>query len=253
VVKTSTSERSPLSPTLWPPDAFRWWASLGFAALLFFTVFVPPTIFFAVLYAFRLVGIEQLKGLTWAAIFGQFIAYGVSLGVIALFLPAIAQRPLSALGLRRPRWSDIGWGIVGALAMALIGTATGIVQEYVFHLKADEVQVHQLRAAHGSVVFAIVFLACVAAPFFEEIVFRGFVFNALLRYVPVWAAVLLSALVFGGIHYLPGNGGVIIPLAATGVVLALVYYRTGSLVASMITHAVFNLLTVVQVVGFHQG
>ncbi|MBV8580931.1 MAG: hypothetical protein JOZ86_09865, partial [Candidatus Eremiobacteraeota bacterium] len=48
------------------------------------------------------------------------------------------------------------------------------------------------------------------------------------------------------------NAGAIFPLIASGIVLALVYYRTVSLPASMITHGLFNAFTVVAVLVFHQ-
>jgi hypothetical protein len=120
------------------------------------------------------------------------------------------------------------------------------------HVKPEEVQVAYLRNARGSELAGYVLVACVAAPFTEELIFRGFVFNALRRYLPTVAAVLLSALIFGFAHWQPGNAGAIAPLVATGVVLAAVYVRSGSLVASMITHALFNSFTVVAVLVFHQ-
>ena len=101
-------------------------------------------------------------------------------------------------------------------------------------------------------IWMFVVLACVAAPFFEELTFRGFVFNAFRRYLPGWAAIILGGIAFGFAHLQPGNAGAIAPLAAGGMVLAWVYYRTGSLFASMITHATFNLVPVVLIVGFHQ-
>jgi len=75
----------------------------------------------------------------------------------------------------------------------------------------------------------------------EEFVYRGFLFNALLRYAPVWIAALVSGLLFGISH---GSLSAFLPLAASGVVLAYVYQRSGSLTASMISHALFNLINV---------
>jgi membrane protease YdiL (CAAX protease family) len=113
--------------------------------------------------------------------------------------------------------------------------------------------VQLLRQAHGSLLAGFAFIACVGAPVFEELTFRGFIFNALLRYMPVWLAVLLSATLFGFAHFAPGNAGAIVPLIAGGAVLAVVYYRSGSLVASMITHSLFNAFTVVAVASGHGG
>jgi membrane protease YdiL (CAAX protease family) len=167
-------------------------------------------------------------------------------------LPALARSSWRALGLRAPRWSDAGYALGGAVLMVLVAAGTGVLQESLFHVKPDEVQVQWLRAARGPLIGIFVFLACIAAPFVEELTFRGFVFNALRRYLPTWCAVVLSAFVFGLAHMQPGNAGAIAPLAAGGVVLAVVYYRSRSLVAAMLTHAAFNCFTVVLVLVFHQ-
>jgi len=252
VVKISTSARSPLSPQLYPPEAFRWWASLGFALVLIIASFAPAAFFLAILLVFHMASLQDLKSLTWPVIAAQFASYAVSLALIAAVLPMIAQRPLSALGLRLPRASDLAWGLGGAVVMIIVASVAGAVQENVFHVKADEVQVHWLREARGTLIAGFVILACIAAPFFEELTFRGFIFNAFLRYCPAWLAVLLSSVLFGLAHLQPGNIGAIVPLAAGGLVLATVYYRSGSLAASMVTHALFNTFTVVLVLVFHQ-
>jgi membrane protease YdiL (CAAX protease family) len=252
VVKTSTSARSPLSPTRWPAEAFPWYGSLGVAVLLVFASVIPAAFFMALMLAFNLASLHDLRMLSWPVIAAQLASYAVALGLLAAVMPLLARRSFRALGLRVPGTSDLAWAALGAIAMLLAAWLTGAAQEAVFHLKADEVQVHWLRDARGSVIAGFVFLACVAAPFMEELMFRGFFFNALLRYAPVPVAVLLSAVLFGFAHWQPGNAGAIAPLAATGVVLAVVYYRSGSLTASMLTHACFNLFTVVIVLGLHQ-
>jgi len=252
-VKTSISARSQLSPTLWPPDAFVWWRSLAFGSALLIMALVPPVLALATMLLFHLVTLQDLRTFSWAAIVAQLISYAAQLVVIVAVLPSLAKRPFSALGLRAPRPSDLVWGIAGAAVMVLAGSLAAALQEAVFHLKADEVQVQMLRSTRGSAIAGFVFLACVAAPFFEEVTFRGFVFNAFLRYMPAWAAVILSAVAFGLVHWLPGNAGAIVPLVAGGVVLAVVYYRSGSLVASMITHSLFNLFTVFVVLVLHQS
>ncbi len=253
MVKSSISARSPLSPTLWPREAFTWWKSLLFAVLVFTMVLVTVTFAFGVALGFGLATMKELQTLSWPLLFAQLFSYAAVLAVIAAVLPALAQRPLRELGLRAPRLSDLAWGTGGVVAMIAAVALAASLQERFVHFKADQVQVQWLRAAHGPLLAGFAFLACVAAPFFEETVFRGFIFNALLRYLTPWGAVVISALVFGLFHLLePGNSGAVFPLAAGGVVLALVYYRSGSLVASMLTHALFNAATFVAVSVFHQ-
>jgi membrane protease YdiL (CAAX protease family) len=253
VVKTSTSARSPLSPTLYPPEAFPWYGSLGVVLVLFVVTILSSAFFIGIAYVFHFATIEELKRLSWPTIVVQIWSYAITLAVLFGILPALAKRPLGELGLRAPRLSDVAWGLGGAVAMIVFAALTGALQDALFHLKPDEVQVHWLREARGSLVIAFAVLACVIAPVFEETVFRGFLFNALLRYVPAWAAAVLSAVVFGLAHLQSGNAGAIAPLVSGGIVLAAVYYRTGSLAASMTTHAAFNAFTVVLVVVFHQS
>ena len=253
MVKTSTSQPSPLSPTHWPTEAFVWWQSVLLAFALCLAIFVPAFGFLIVLLSGGFVSRHDLETLSWPFIIVQLISYAFPLAVLVAALPRVAHRSLSDLGLRAPRLSDLAWGIGGAVAMVVFAALVSYWQDLVFHLKADEVQVHLLRQARGSLVGGFVFLACFVAPFFEELTFRGFVFNALLRYLPVWLAALGSAVIFGLVHWLPGNAGALAPLAAGGLVLALVYYVSRSLVASMITHACFNACTVVAVLVFHQA
>ncbi|MDB5028904.1 MAG: Abortive infection protein [Candidatus Eremiobacteraeota bacterium] len=220
--------------------------------MLFVANVVPAMFFLALLLMFRIATLQDLKSFSWPMLAAQFASYACQLAVLVPLLPAVAHRSLRDLGLRIPTARDLLWAIGGAVAMVLAATAVAAFQESFLHVKADEVQVQMLRKASGSVLAGLVFLACVAAPFFEELTFRGFIFNAFLRYMPWWAAALVSGIIFGGVHWLPGNNGAILPLAAGGVVLAVVYYRSGSLVSSMITHALFNTFTVVLVVVFHQ-
>ncbi len=81
-------------------------------------------------------------------------------------------------------------------------------------------------------------------PFAEELLFRGALYGWLRRRLGVPAAALLSALLFSGVHRIVW----LIPaLAVVGVILALVYERSGSLWPAVLVHALFNSLGVVLV------
>jgi membrane protease YdiL (CAAX protease family) len=252
VVKTSTSDRLPLSPTRSTDPGFVWWLSLLFAVLLVVATYVPATVLLTILIVGGWAHMEDLRSLSWPLLLAQVFAYASTLGVIMPLLPQLAGRTWPKLGLRAPGRRDVAFAIVGAGAMLAATVAAGAAEQALFHLKPDEVQVQLLRSARGAMVGMFVFFACIAAPFVEELTFRGFVFNALRRYLPLWAAVLGSSVLFALAHWQPGNAGALIPLTAAGAVLAVVYYRTGSLVASMLTHALFNSVTVVAVIVFHQ-
>jgi membrane protease YdiL (CAAX protease family) len=244
VVKFSTSEPSLLSPKRYPADAFVWWQSLLVLVALVLAQLIPPAIAIAFLIVFRLATVHDVYVISWPLVIAQLTVYVTSVAIFAGALPALARRPLSELGIRRPRWSDLAWGAGGAVVMLLAATAVAALEETVLHLKADEVQVHLLRQAHGALLAGFAFIACIGAPVFEELTFRAFLLNALRRYMPAWLAIVLSGTLFGLAHWQPGNAGAILPLIAGGIVLGTVYYRSGSLPASMITHALFNGFTV---------
>src|SRR5262249_43076873 len=79
-------------------------------------------------------------------------------------------------------------------------------------------------------------LALVAAPLFEEFIFRGLIFGGLRRSFGLWPATLVSAAMFAIMH--PAIS--MLPVFVMGVCAALVYERTRSLLAPMLTHAVYN-------------
>lgn len=83
------------------------------------------------------------------------------------------------------------------------------------------------------------------APLAEEIVFRGAVLRALLGCFGEkkhWIAIVLSALIFGFIHFNIAQG---VHAFIIGLLLGWMYYRTGSLVPGIILHWINNTIAYV--------
>jgi membrane protease YdiL (CAAX protease family) len=92
----------------------------------------------------------------------------------------------------------------------------------------------------------IIFSAVVLAAFAEEMFFRGLVQPALATWLrSPWAAVLLSAMMFGYFHFPLLH--TIPALSVFGVALGYVYARTGSLTLAVLLHAIFNAKTLLWV------
>lgn len=89
-----------------------------------------------------------------------------------------------------------------------------------------------------------VLLIVIAAPVSEEVCFRGLVFGGLRTRLPRLAAALLSGLVFGGLHVFTGVSAVP-PLIVFGVILALLYERTGSIVPGILLHMLNNSVALI--------
>ncbi len=81
------------------------------------------------------------------------------------------------------------------------------------------------------------FTAAIAAPLFEEFLFRGFLLPSLTRYFPVWGAIVISSFLFAVAHLSLSE---ILPLFTLGVVLGVVYTRSRNLLASMLLHSLWN-------------
>lgn len=81
----------------------------------------------------------------------------------------------------------------------------------------------------------------IIVPIAEETVFRGGIYGSLKQSIGVIPAALLSSLVFGIAHM---NGWISIVTFFIGLLLCLVYEKTGSIIYSMAIHAVNNYISV---------
>ena len=95
-------------------------------------------------------------------------------------------------------------------------------------------------ASFGAVAVGVVF----AVPILEEISFRTFFYGSLRRRVGIPAAALVSGLVFALLHMSPDQ---LPALAVLGVVLALVYEKTQTIVAPIFLHMLVNAEGVLQI------
>ncbi len=94
-------------------------------------------------------------------------------------------------------------------------------------------------------VVLLVLIVGIGAPIVEEILYRGLLQASLARALPAPAAIGISSLVFGAFHLqllqLPG-------LALFGVVVGVLFHRTGRLGPAILCHVAFNLVTVAALV-----
>ena len=94
-----------------------------------------------------------------------------------------------------------------------------------------------------------ILLIAIAAPIGEEICFRGMLFGGFRERLPMWAAGLISAALFGLLHVTTGIS-VVPPLIAFGFLLALLYERTGSFVPCILLHMLNNSVALTGSVAF---
>lgn len=160
----------------------------------------------------------------------------------ALFMASTVARPAPwQFGLRGTRAGPfVSWTVVAFLSFAAL---SGIYASLV-DIGAQEELPDELGADGGTVaLLAAAFLVCVVAPVAEEFFFRGYVFGALRNWRGMWVGALLTGLLFGGIHYGSAPSALYLPiLALFGVILCLLYVRTGSLYPCIVLHAINNCI-----------
>jgi membrane protease YdiL (CAAX protease family) len=138
------------------------------------------------------------------------------------------------------QWSTLMMGGIGGAVAAVIGLA------YVWMAR----QIGAMDSSTGlsgewSTAWWLLALSVIAAPMFEEFIFRGLIFGGLRRTMGLLPAVVASAAIFAVVH--PPMS--ILPVFALGVCAAITYERTKVLLAPMVVHAIYNLC----VLGYQIG
>jgi len=79
--------------------------------------------------------------------------------------------------------------------------------------------------------------ATILGPILEEIFFRGFMYSAFKKKAGIIGAILLSSFLFSILHTNPIG---FLPIMVLGILLALLYEKTGSLIPSIMVHMIHN-------------
>ncbi|MFH1222313.1 MAG: type II CAAX endopeptidase family protein [Candidatus Micrarchaeota archaeon] len=155
---------------------------------------------------------------------------------------------LKSLGLPGNLLWNIIWSIAGFLAIIVMMVVISLTLMYFGY--QDNAKVFNVLRGVPSWILV---LAVVGAPISEELLFRagliGYFERTALRYkmppaLAAATAVVFSSLIFGSMHIFYGSVSEIVGATFIGLVLALVYKRSGSLLPPMIIHFLFNLMSI---------
>ena len=80
---------------------------------------------------------------------------------------------------------------------------------------------------------------CILTPISEELLFRGYILDALNRLHGKWPAIIISSIIFGMVHFDPFTMGM---ATIGGVIYGWIRMRTGSLVPGIVAHAMWNTM-----------
>jgi membrane protease YdiL (CAAX protease family) len=155
--------------------------------------------------------------------------------------------PMEWLGLRGHSWLRVSLLAVAAVLFMWLVSGGLFYAGYIEWMESLGVQTTQdsvqlLREADDPLTLGLMVLAAVlVAPLCEELVFRGYLYPLMKKYSGAAAATFCTSLFFAAAH---GHLAAVIPLGIFGVVLVLLYEKTGSLWAPVAAHFLFNGATV---------
>jgi uncharacterized protein len=166
-------------------------------------------------------------------------------GVLVLYLSIKSFFPLPKDWFRIQWWGNwFLWGLGGyTIALPLV-VVVSLLNQQIWNGQGGSNPLLSLALkSQDRVALAIFFItASIAAPIFEEFIFRGFLLPSLTRYISVTNAILLSSLIFAIAHLSISE---ILPLTTLGIILGVVYTRSRNLLASMLLHSLWNSGTLI--------
>ncbi len=236
-----------------PPPYFGWYALIAFS--LYFIFLLLPLVLYAV-YC-------KAFGPCHPTNVSKTIAVdiGIVLSVLVVLLFAYNTRALPFIFGKGPVLKKMAKGALCWLLAYPCAVFLGIlvklfVELFVDYAPSTQAAVQFLKDVkdHPTLFVINAFLLVVVVPIQEELIFRGYLFNALKGFFPFSLALPLSALVFGAIHYDITQGfsnfELLTMISTLGMVLGWIYEKEKSLWASIGLHACFNLVGVLVIVIF---
>ncbi|MGK7889301.1 MAG: CPBP family glutamic-type intramembrane protease [Leptolyngbyaceae cyanobacterium] len=168
----------------------------------------------------------------------------MSAGAIAVLYVSIKEYAPLAKGWFRIKFQEFWWlwGLGGYLVAVPLVIGVSILNQVIWQGRGGSNPLLQtvLEEGDGLALGVFFFTAAIAAPLFEELLFRGFLLPSLTRYVSTWGAIALSSLLFATAHLSVSE---ILPLTVLGMVLGFIYSRTNNLLAPMMVHSLWNSAT----------
>jgi membrane protease YdiL (CAAX protease family) len=172
----------------------------------------------------------------------EILTVGGVIGYLKLF-----RVPLSSIGLKKPRWVDLLWGI-GSVIPYFVAYAVilSIVSRLIPSLNVNEKQQLGFNDIHGIQALTLTFISLVVLPpIAEEIAVRGLLYSSLKKSLSFGVALIVTSLIFASAHLPEGGsaGPLYVAFIDTFVLsLFLVAIRrySGRLYGGMTLHAIKN-------------
>jgi uncharacterized protein len=216
-----------------------YWATFGWALLAFL---VGQFIALAVLVWWRIGDVNAVLDVPFdgiAVALFILVANPITIAILALAVRLAKASQVDYLALMVPQTRDLQIGIVclvGLIALSdafLYFSGQPLVTPF-------QLQSYSTAAADGWLAPFLI-AAVIVAPASEEIIFRGFLFRGWARSDrAAWPAIVVISVLWAALHVQYDWTG-IAQIFVIGIFLGWMRWRSGSLLLTMLLHALFNL------------
>lgn len=143
------------------------------------------------------------------------------------------------LGIVKPlTWTDLLLAPGAFIVYILLSFALSSLASFLPFFNSEQVQNTGFSGLSQGFEYVLAFATLVIiAPISEEILFRGYLLGKLRKYVPVWAAILVTSLLFALVHFQFNVG---VDVFALSIVLCALRVGTGRLWPSILLHMIKN-------------
>lgn len=179
--------------------------------------------------------------------------YRIGIGVSSLFgivLPvALLMRKFPGgftgqIRLSKPRIHRLILVIVATLAVVVLVDQIYVINQHFTPVPEDYAdQIRELKPQNAVQLAVTIVGLCLLVPLSEEMVFRGMIQRIFSRNMGPFLGVLLAGAAFGAVHL---NAHLLISITVFGWFLGFLFEATGNLAYSMVAHAIFNGVALVQ-------
>lgn len=150
------------------------------------------------------------------------------------------------LGMTRlPSWLDIALAPAALIIYMIVSSVTlYLISLAVPQLNLTQAQEIGFSGLSHQYEYVLAFLTLVIlAPIAEEVLFRGYLLGKLKKHAPFWLAILITSLLFGGLHLIGGERlqwNVAIDTFVLSLVLCSLREITGNIWAGILLHMIKN-------------
>lgn len=163
--------------------------------------------------------------------------------LLVIFVPRLfkkARTTLADLKLNGlPTWKDIFLAPAALFVYLIISAVLMLLaQQIIPGFDADQAQDVGFTNLHNSFEYILALITLVViTPIAEEVLFRGYLYSKIKKYLPIWLTIIIISVLFGALH---GAWNLAIDTFALSVMACILRETTDNLWAPILLHATKN-------------